>query len=89
MAGPACIVPRQSIALYETARAGDWARAMELRRPLWRINEVFAKFSLAACIKSALDLQGFKVGDPIAPQKPLSEADRAELAEVLKGVGAL
>lgn len=89
MAGPACIAPRQSIALYEAASAGDWARAMELQRPLWRLNEVFAKFSLAACIKTALDLQGFKVGDPIAPQKPLSEAERAELAQVLKGVGAL
>ncbi|CDZ73865.1 Dihydrodipicolinate synthase [Neorhizobium galegae bv. orientalis] len=26
MAGPACIVPSQSIALYDAAKAGDWAR---------------------------------------------------------------
>jgi 4-hydroxy-tetrahydrodipicolinate synthase len=89
MAGPACIVPRQSIALYEAAKAGDWSRAMELQRPLWRVNEIFAKYSIAACIKTALDLQGFAVGDPIAPQRPLDEKARSEIAEVLRGVGAL
>ncbi|WP_281979154.1 dihydrodipicolinate synthase family protein [Pseudorhizobium flavum] len=89
MAGPACIIPRQSIALYEAARAGNWVRAMELQRPLWRVNEIFAKYSIAACIKTALDLQGFNVGPPIAPQQPLDEAARAEIAGVLHDVGAL
>jgi 4-hydroxy-tetrahydrodipicolinate synthase len=89
MAGPACIIPRQSIALYDAARAGDWNRVMDLQRPLWRVNEIFAKYSIASCIKGALQLQGFDVGDPIAPQEPLSEAARAEIAEVLASVGAL
>jgi len=89
MAGPACIVPKQSIALYEAARRGDWAAAMDLQRPLWRVNEIFSKYSLAACIKAALDLQGFAVGDPIAPQRALDEAARADIASVLAGVGAL
>jgi 4-hydroxy-tetrahydrodipicolinate synthase len=89
MAGPACIVPKQSIALYEAAKAGDWARAMELQRPLWKVNEIFAKYSIAACIKTALDLQGFEVGAPMHPQIPLGEAARAEIAGVLREVGAL
>jgi 4-hydroxy-tetrahydrodipicolinate synthase len=89
MAGPACIVPKQSIALYEAAKAGDWARAMELQRPLWKVNEIFAKYSIAACIKTALDLQGFEVGPPMHPQIPLGEAARAEIASVLREVGAL
>ncbi|SMF34802.1 dihydrodipicolinate synthase family protein [Neorhizobium sp. CSC1952] len=89
MAGPACIVPRQSIALYEAARAGDWAKAMELQRPLWKVNEIFAKYSIAACIKTALELQGFPVGAPIAPQAALGEAARAEIGAVLRDVGAL
>lgn len=89
MAGPACIIPRQSIELYDAARAGDWNRVMDLQRPLWRVNEIFAKYSIASCIKGALQLQGFDVGDPIAPQEPLSEAARAEIAEVLASVGAL
>lgn len=89
MAGPACIVPKQSIALYEAANAGDWAHAMELQRPMWKINEIFAKYSIAACIKTALDLQGFAVGAPVHPQTPLNDAARAEIAGVLRDVGAL
>jgi 4-hydroxy-tetrahydrodipicolinate synthase len=89
MAGPACIVPKQSIALYEAAKAGDWTRAMELQRPMWKVNEIFAKYSIAACIKTALDLQGFAVGTPMHPQLPLNDAARAEIAAVLRDVGAL
>jgi 4-hydroxy-tetrahydrodipicolinate synthase len=89
MAGPACVVPKQSIALYEAANAGDWARAIELQRPLWRVNEIFAKYSIAACIKTALELQGFAVGAPMHPQLPLGETARTEIAEVLRELGAL
>src|SRR5690606_8218300 len=89
MAGPACIVPKQSIALYEAANAGDWVRAMELQRPMWKVNEIFAKYSIAACIKTALDLQGFAIGAPVHPQTPLNDAARAEIAGVLRDVGAL
>ncbi|MHC1551181.1 dihydrodipicolinate synthase family protein [Phyllobacterium sp. K27] len=89
MAGPACVGPRQSIALYEAAKRGDWTRAMELQRPLWRVNEIFAKYSIAACIKTALELQGFAVGAPIAPQTPLGEAARAEIGAVLHDIGAI
>lgn len=89
MAGPACIVPRQSIELYEAAKADDWTRAMDIQRPLWKVNEIFAKYSIAACIKTALDLQGFAVGAPVHPQMPLGEAARAEIVSVLRDVGAL
>ncbi|ACS85242.1 dihydrodipicolinate synthase family protein [Musicola paradisiaca] len=89
MAGPACIVPKQSLALYEAARRGDWSQAMTLQRPLWRVNEIFARYSVAACIKAALQLQGFAVGDPLPPQKPLAGAALEEIADVLRSVGAL
>ena len=46
MAGPACVAPRQSVALYDTCRRGDWTRAMELQRPLWALNQAFAKYNL-------------------------------------------
>ena len=72
MAGPACIVPRQSVQLYDLCRAGQWPEAMALQRELWRINEAFARFNLAACIKAGLQIQGYAVGDPVPPQAPLS-----------------
>jgi 4-hydroxy-tetrahydrodipicolinate synthase len=86
MAGPACAIPRESVRLYELCRDGRWAEAMALQRPLWRLNELFAAHSLAACIKGALQLQGFAVGDPLPPQAPLSEAGREAVAEALAAV---
>ena len=76
-AGPACIVPRESVALYDLCRAGKWDEAMVLQRRLWRINEIFARFNLAACIKAGLQEQGYAVGDPVAPQSPLTRDERA------------
>jgi 4-hydroxy-tetrahydrodipicolinate synthase len=89
MAGPACVIPRQSVRLYELCRAGRWPEAMELQRKLWRINEVFARFNLAACIKAALQLQGYDVGDPIPPQRGLDAAERRILAAALAVVAEM
>ena len=86
MAGPACIVPRQSVRLYELCRAGRFAETMDLQRDLWRINEVFARFNLAACIKAALALQGYDVGDPVPPQAPLGADARRVIAAALEAV---
>jgi 4-hydroxy-tetrahydrodipicolinate synthase len=83
MAGPACAIPRESVRLYELCRAGQWDAAMRLQRALWRVNELFAAHSLAACIKGALQLQGFAVGDPLPPQAPLSAEGRAAVAKAL------
>jgi 4-hydroxy-tetrahydrodipicolinate synthase len=88
MAGPACIIPRQSVRLYELCRDGKWPQAMELQRELWRINEVFARFNLAACIKAALALQGYDVGDPIPPQRPLGAEERRVIAAALAAVAS-
>lgn len=89
MAGPACVVPRQSVQLFDLCRAGRWEESMRLQRSLWRINRVFAKYNLAACIKGGLELQGYEVGAPLPPQLPLSEAGRAEIKDVLADLGAL
>jgi len=80
MAGPACIIPRQSVALYDLCKAGRWDEAMALQRRLWRINEAFARFNLAACIKAGLAVQGYDVGDPVPPQAALS-ADARKVVE--------
>jgi 4-hydroxy-tetrahydrodipicolinate synthase len=89
MAGPACVVPRQSVELYELCRRKEWAAAMERQRPLWSLNEAFARHNLAACIKGGLQLQGYPVGDPLPPQAPLSAAGLEEVRRALIAVGAL
>lgn len=89
MAGPACVVPRQSVRLYELCRAQQWQEAMSLQRKLWKMNRAFAKYNLAACIKGALELQGYEVGQPLPPQTPLSDAGRAEVDGILTELGSL
>jgi 4-hydroxy-tetrahydrodipicolinate synthase len=89
MAGPACVIPRQSVRLYNLCRAERWAQAMALQRLLWRINEIFARFNLAACIKAALDMKGYDVGDPVPPQRALSREERTIVAAALADVAEL
>ncbi len=89
MAGPACIVPRQSVKLYDLCRAGQWPQAMKLQRELWRINEAFARFNLAACIKAGLQIQGYDVGDPVPPQAALSADERKQVEAILADVAKL
>jgi dihydrodipicolinate synthase/N-acetylneuraminate lyase len=88
MAGPACVAPRQSVALYELCRRGDWKGAMAHQRPLWQLNQAFAKYNLAACIKGGLQLQGYAVGDPLPPQAALSTEGREEVRRALDAIGA-
>jgi dihydrodipicolinate synthase/N-acetylneuraminate lyase len=89
MAGPACLVPRQSVALYELCRRGAWDEAMALQRKLWDLNQAFARHNLAACIKGGLALQGYEVGAPLPPQAPLSAEGVEEVRRALAAVGAL
>jgi 4-hydroxy-tetrahydrodipicolinate synthase len=89
MAGPACVAPRQSVALYELCRRGDWAAAMQRQRPLWALNQAFAKYNLAACIKGGLELQGYAVGAPLPPQAPLSADGLDDVRRALAAIGAL
>lgn len=89
MAAPACVAPRQRVHLYQLCRGADWTPAMELQRSLWRLNEAFAKYNLAACIKGALVLQGYPVGPPLEPQELLSAEGVEEVKRPLVAIGAL
>ena len=89
MAGPACVAPRQSVELYELCRHGDWTTAMERQRRLWNLNQAFAKYNLAACIKGGLQLQGYPVGTPLPPQAALPSEGVEEVKHALVAIGAL
>jgi 4-hydroxy-tetrahydrodipicolinate synthase len=89
MAGPSCVVPEESVRLYELARQRRWEEAIILQKRLWGINWVFQKYALAPCIKACLELQGFPVGDPIPPLQPLKGPAVKEIEAVLSALGAL
>ncbi len=88
MAGPACLLPAESVRLYHLAREGRWDEALAFQKPLWRINELFQKYSLAGCIKAGLQLQGFDVGHPIRPQEPLKPEAVEEIRRALAALTA-
>jgi 4-hydroxy-tetrahydrodipicolinate synthase len=88
MAGPACVIPRQSVELYNLCKTGRWDEALALQRRLWRLNEAFARYNLAACIKAGLAIQGYDVGDPVAPQAALTADERKAVEAVLRDIGS-
>ena len=87
MAGPACLIPRQSVELYNLCKAARWDEALALQRKLWRLNEAFARYNLAACIKAGLAIQGYDVGDPVQPQAALTADERKAVEAVLREIG--
>ena len=89
MAGPACVAPGASVELVRLHAAGDHDGAWALQRRLWRLNELFQRFSLAPCIKAALELEGFRVGEPLHPQRALQGGEQAEVREALRELDLL
>ena len=89
MAGPACLIPEKSIALYEMAKKKKWNEALELQKSLWPLNLAFQQYSLAACVKAGLEMQGFKVGDPLPPQRQLDRKGRKVVRNILTELGVL
>lgn len=89
MAGPACVAPTQSVALYDLCIKGLWEDAMNLQRKLWGLNQSFVKYNLAACIKGALELQGYQVGAPLPPQTPLPAQGIKAVKAALIAINAL
>jgi len=87
MAGPACVIPRQSVELYNLCKAKRWDEALALQRRLWHLNEAFARYNLAACIKAGLAIQGYEVGDPIPPQAALTAEERKAVEALLRDLG--
>src|SRR6201990_916190 len=85
--GRARLPSRQSVELYSLCKAGRCDEALVLQRRLWRVNEAFARYNLAACIKAGLAIQGYDVGDPIAPQMALTAAQRQAVEAVLRDIG--
>ncbi len=89
MAGPACIIPEYCVRLFELAQQKRWEEALEIQKRIVDIILSFQKFSLAACIKAGLEMQGFKVGPPLPPQKRLGKEGLAVVRQALLDLGVL
>ena len=86
MAGPACIIPRPSVRLWELYKDREMEKAMDLQKELWSVNSAFTKHGLTAVIKSVLSHQGYDIGKPIHPLKTLDETVANELYEIVDSI---
>ena len=89
MAGPACLIPEQCVTLFNLAQQKRWKEALELQKTVWSLNVVFQRYSLAACVKAGLEMQGFPVGPPLLPQRQLDEEGKKVVSQILIDIGAL
>jgi dihydrodipicolinate synthase/N-acetylneuraminate lyase len=89
MAGPACLIPEQCVALYRLAQEQKWEKALELQKRLWSLNVAFEQYSLAACVKAGLEMQGFSVGSPLPPQRQLDEKGKKLVYQILNNIGVI
>ena len=89
MAGPACLIPDQCVVLYKLAQEEKWEKALELQKTLWSLNIAFQRYSLAACVKAGLEMQGFPVGPPLLPQRQLDEEGKKVVSQILMDIGVL
>lgn len=60
MAGPACLLPRESVMLYELCEKKHWDEAFRLQKIMWEVNRVFQKYNLAACVKAGFSFRDFQ-----------------------------
>lgn len=89
MSGPSCLIPKQSIRLYNLVQQGNIEEVLALQQEIWSLNQLFSEYDLVACIKAGLEYLGYGVGDPIAPLSKLGLDDRNKIYRVLDRIRAL
>jgi 4-hydroxy-2-oxoglutarate aldolase len=82
--GQACFAPELCVAFYEAWRQGQQERAEELFARLVPLAaEVNVRYG-APAVKAAMDLVGYRGGDPRSPLLPVPAAGRRSIARTLK-----
>jgi 4-hydroxy-2-oxoglutarate aldolase len=70
---PACIVPDACMRLFDLARAGRQAEAVQLQRDLMPLAKLLGSYGVPG-LKAALNLMGYDVGRPRPPLAPVPDA---------------
>ena len=89
IASCANVAPRIAVDIYENFKAGKFAEALDAQFKLSALRIATNKGTFPVTLKEALKLIGHDCGDCVKPIQPLSDAQRAELREVLVGMGLI
>lgn len=84
IAATANIVPAVVAGIYNSFMAGDLAKAREYQYKLAPLRIAFGLGTFPVVMKEALRLVGIDAGVTLPPVGPMSDANRAKLAEILK-----
>jgi 4-hydroxy-2-oxoglutarate aldolase len=79
----ACVVPELCERLRALTVAGDHAEARELQRSLTPLASLITTTYGVPGLKAALDLAGYKGGDPRSPLGPLTADAKAQIGATL------
>ncbi len=86
----ACVLPELCVELYSHARTGRHAEARALQRRLTPLGRLVTTTHGVPGLKAALDLAGYRGGEPRPPLLPVSprviDEIRAEIARVMEAV---
>jgi len=83
------VAPRQTVALYQAARAGRLDEARALHDQLMPVATAVTRTYGISGLKAALDMVGYVGGLPRPPLLPLSPEAKADLRRILEGAGLL
>lgn len=89
IASCANVAPRIAVDIYDNFKAGKFAEALDAQFKLSALRIATNKGTFPVTLKEALKLIGHDCGDCVKPIQPLSDAQRAELREVLVGMGLI
>ncbi len=87
IAATANVVPALVVEIYEAFQAGELERARRAQERLAPLRVAFGLGSFPVVVKEALELIGIPAGPCRGPVGPLSPEKRAELRQVLLGMG--
>lgn len=88
MSGPASVIPRESVLIYDLCRTGRWEQAVTVEGDLAPLGAAFGRLGQAQTVKALLHQQGFGSGRLTAPLLPVDEGEAAALADVLRELAA-
>lgn len=81
------VAPRLCADIYDQFAAGDIEGSAQAQRDLAPLRLAFSMGTFPEIIREALRNVGLETGHCLAPVGPLSDADRAAVAEIVKNMG--
>ena len=81
------VIPEACVEVYQLYQKGDIDGAWEKQHQLVAVNQMVSGTYGVAGVKTAMNMAGFKGGDPRLPLRPLSTEEKANLKERLSKIG--